>query len=164
MAQRELSLHSFPQLGLLLQMVKFLAELCHFGSDHHTAVALAWIVDIIILVILFGHIKMVDGGHFCDDGIVPNVGFVEFVDEAYGRFLLLLIVIKNDRPILRAYVSALPVQCCRVVDSEENRGKSTVIKGGVEFRLRFSLLIYETRLGESLDRDAIYEKYGRAED
>ncbi|MCA9144403.1 MAG: PmoA family protein [Planctomycetaceae bacterium] len=50
------------------------------------------------------------------------------------------------------------------VDSEENRGKSTVIKGGVEFRLRFSLLIYETRLGESLDRDAIYEKYGRAED
>lgn len=68
-------------------MVKLLLEFSYFGRDYDAAVALPWIVGVVILMVLLRHEKLANRLYFCHDRLVPDVGGVKFIDEGYGRFL-----------------------------------------------------------------------------
>ena len=97
-----------------------MAELGHLRGDHHPAVALERILLKIFLVVIFGDVKPVEGGHLGDDRGIPNPGCSDLPDDFFGHFLLLLVVIKNRRAVLCADIIPLAVEGGRVVNRKED--------------------------------------------
>ena len=75
--------------------------------------------EVFTVVVLRG-IESVQRHNLRHDGFFPEVSFIEFSDERFSDGSLPVVVIEDGGTVLRAHVLALPVQCGRVVDGEEN--------------------------------------------
>ena len=96
-----------------------LAELGYLGSDHSHAVGLVRIIGKVLLVIILGHVELIELHDLGDDGFAPNVLVVQLFNELLSLSLLFVIVIENRRAILSAHIRALTVERGRVMDRKE---------------------------------------------
>ena len=74
------------------------------------AVALVGIVLEVVLVIVFGHKEFRGWADFRDNRPGPQASLVQLLLAFFGQFFLLVVVIEDDRAVLRSHVGALPVQ------------------------------------------------------
>jgi hypothetical protein len=86
-----------------------LAEFCHLRRNHSLTIRLELVVSEVFLMIIFGDVKLIDGGHFGNNGAAPDSLSDQLADEILGDFLLLRGVIKNGGALLRANIPALTV-------------------------------------------------------
>ena len=61
-----------------------LAELRHFRRDHCLTIWLVLIARKIFLMIIFGDEVIIDGGHFRNNGAVPDLLGIQLADGLFG--------------------------------------------------------------------------------
>ncbi len=71
-------------------------------------------------VVIFCRIECIQRDNLRDGGLLPQVSFIEFSDKFLGNCFLFLVAVENSRTVLRAHIRTLPIQCCWVMDGEEN--------------------------------------------
>src|SRR5208337_4901843 len=90
------------------------------------------------LVIALGGIKRGSRLDSSDDRVLESPLLLQFVDHVQRPLVLLLVAVKNDRPILLADVVALPVERGRIVHRKEDFQQVFVADNGwVESNLRY---------------------------
>lgn len=105
----------FPELRQEL-----FSKLDDFGGNHSPAVRLVGIVLIIALVIVLRPVKDLKCSDLGNNAGIPDVGGIELGNHLIGNCLLLGGVVEDRGAILSSDVGALSVECCRVVDREED--------------------------------------------
>ena len=65
-------------------------------------------------------IEFVQLGDLRDYGFLPQASFIKFSDNLFGDSFLLLVVVEDSGTVLYALIRTLLIQCCWVVDGEEN--------------------------------------------
>src|SRR5579864_874216 len=95
---------------LWLQFVrKHLFKLIQFRPDDRGTIRLPGMVHIVILMVVFRRVECGEWDDVGDNGAIEGARGIEFLLVTLSQFLLIGIVVENDRAILRAHVVALAV-------------------------------------------------------
>src|SRR5829696_7719015 len=94
-----------------------LAKLGHLWRDDNLAVRLKPVVAEVILVVVLGDVELVERLHLGYDLVAPDTLGLQIGDHPF-RDPPLLIVVEDNRPVLRPHVRALTVQSRRIMDGE----------------------------------------------
>ena len=97
-----------------------LPELRDLGRDHHLAMGLPAVQLEILLVIILGLVEGLEWRELCHDLPIPNFRGGDFLDYLLGHGLLFVVAIKDHRPVLRADIVSLSVQCGGVMHGKED--------------------------------------------
>jgi len=84
-------------------------ELAHFESDDEAAVGQVPVAGEILLMIVFGHEEGLKRHHLGHYRIIPHLGRRLFLDHLLGNPFLLLVLVKDGRPVLGADVGPLAI-------------------------------------------------------
>src|SRR5947209_13265576 len=79
---------------------KLLAELGDLGRDHGHAVTLPGIVAEVLLMIILGTVERRRRRDFRNNGLVPDLGSIQFLDAFLGDTFLFRTMVKNRRAVL----------------------------------------------------------------
>src|SRR6476659_2261411 len=105
---------------MLKLTLKHLLKLLHLWSNNNVTVRLISILLTVILVVVFGGVKLCVGRDLRYNGIIEGTAFIEFGLVFFGFFFLFVVVIEDHTAVLRTNVSALSVERGRVVGFPEN--------------------------------------------
>ncbi len=104
-----------PWLRCLSVLLKFcledFLELLDFGFYHDRTIGLVTVLVEVILMIIFSRIEYAKSAYFSHDWIGPYFLLVQFLLVVLGERTLLLIVIEDDRAVLRTDVVSLSIHC-----------------------------------------------------
>ena len=90
-------------------------ELFNLRSDNILTITLIGVKCKVILMVIFGRIKIGKGGNLRYNRILKHMRSSQLFLVFLGKLLLLFIVIKNRGTILGAFVISLTIQGCWVV-------------------------------------------------
>ena len=79
--------------------MQLLAQLANLRFDEHLAIVAVRIVAVIILVMLVGRKERLEGNELRDDRATGGYGVHLLLVRLDGRGLLLVVMVKDDRPI-----------------------------------------------------------------
>src|SRR3954464_5025846 len=105
----------------MLQLtLKHLLKLLHLRSDNNVTIRFIPILFIVILVVIFGGVKLSVRRDLRYNRIIKSAAFIQLSFVFNGFFFLFVVVIKDHTAVLRTYISALSVERGRVVGFPEN--------------------------------------------
>ena len=84
-------------------------EFLNFRRNHNGAVTgVGVVVEVVLMVVLGGTVvgKLCDFG---DDGVVPEIGCIGFLEGRFGNRFLLFVVVEDGGSVLGSNVGALAV-------------------------------------------------------
>ena len=89
---------------------KLLLQFLHLRINVEATVRLVRVVFVKILVVIFCHVKIRIGFDGRYNGIIEIAGSIHLLFVFFGDGFLILIVVKNNRTVLRPNIGSLPVQ------------------------------------------------------
>ncbi len=105
---------------VLEHRLELLIEFLDLGSDDELAIALPRVVIKVVLMVLFGRVKVLERGDFRHDGPRKDLRGVELLLVLFGGLSLLIGVIKDGRAVLRAHIVALLIERRGIVSLPEH--------------------------------------------
>ncbi len=95
-------------------------EMLEFWLDDQLAIGFISMIGIIVMMVIFGLIKISEGRELGHHRISVSLRIVQFLDQSLRFCLLFFIAVENSRAVLSTNVIALAVEGRRIVGVEEN--------------------------------------------